>query len=277
MKRLIKSKYMPFMAAAVIAFVATVVRIILSVTSGEVKTGVYGGSKTLLFVLAILYFVAVGALAVYTYIINYNKKACIVLEQNNGTVFTFSAAGFFCLFTGAFLFYSIASKTEFHDGASTLSEFLLLLFSAGAAFFYFIQSSKLSEKWSVNPAYPLLYILPLGWAAIRLFTLFRTYTSKAVFMTEKLQVLALVSICVYILLEARFMRFDEPIKSASYLVCSVIAIAVIPVSALPTFVLSLIFDTTEKLGEPMLCLAELAICECIALRAMNITSGDENA
>ncbi len=264
------SDRLPLKAAGTLATVACSVRIILGVLYQDMSTGEFIGPKYLQYISSALYVVALAALAVFAFVTYKGGFSKAEHIDGNFAVFIFSMAGFFFLFSSAVVAYTVFKNVEFHKGATLVSDIILLVFSLGTAAFFFIEASSKSAKISHHPAYPLLCLFPVGWTAVRLFVMFTTFTARATYATEKLQILSITVLCFYFLYEARLIRAAKPEKLTLYSVITVLTLATVPLSAFPTLLFSLIYDTGAKIGEPLFCLAELALCAVAVLRASDI-------
>ena len=261
-------KFHPLSLALIIAAIACALRCVLTFLYTD-DYGEYSGSKILLYLLVA---VLIAALAYLVYATRKNTKGFAARLGGSAdfvSVFAYACAGFFQVFSLLFMAYALFSGTTFFEGETKLANLLLICASALTAVLCFIKASGKEQIFKRSPFYSLMYIFPIAWPLIRLFVLFVKYSAMAIYATEKLKILSLVMLTVYFLYEARLYYFDKPVPLKTYATASALTVVLVPLSALPSFLKSLFISEGTSIGEPILCLVELAMCAFAAATFAN--------
>lgn len=257
-------KYFPLFLALMLGAVACAVRSALMFLYTD-DYGEYSGSRVLLYLLSAALIAALICLFVVTRM-NTNGYSA---RANSGAgfipVFVYACAGFFQSFSLVFMAYAFIQSRAFFEGDTRISAFLLICASLFTAVLCFIKASGKEAKLKRSPFYSLMYIFPVAWSLVRLFVLFINYSAMAIYTTEKLQILSLVMLTVYFLYEARLYYLQKPLSLSAYATVSAATLVLVPLSALPSFLKSLFISQSANIGEPILCLVELAMCAFAAV------------
>lgn len=252
-------KYFPLALALLLSAIACVLRCILMFLYTD-DYGEYSGSKLLLYALSLL---LIAALIFAVLLIRKNTKGYTVAVSGSAdfaSVFAYASAGFFQVFSLLFMAYALISGATFFEGETRLSNLLLIFASALTAVLCFIKATGKEQALKRSPFYALMYLFPVGWSLIRLFVLFVNYSATAIYTTEKLKMLSLIMLTVYFLYEARLYYFQKPVSLTAHAAVSALTLVLVPLSALPSFLKSLFISEGVNVGEPILCLVELAMC-----------------
>lgn len=272
-------KYFPLFLALILGAVSCFIRCVLMFLYTDTD-GEYTGSKLLLYFLSILLIAAL----VFSVVVSRKSTKGFVARLGDSvdffSVFVYACGGFFQAFSLLFMAYAFIKGTSFFDGDTRLSSLLLIFASLFTAVLCFIKASGKEPSLKKSPFYSLMYLFPVFWALVRLFVLFVNYSAMAIYTAEKLQVLSLVVLTVYFLYEARLYHSQKPLSLGTYSCVSILTVVLVPLSALPSFLRSLFMNESASLGQPILCLVELAMCAFAAASFANTLknrrSTDEN-
>ncbi len=268
-------KYSPLFFALMLGAVACAVRCALMFLYTD-DYGEYSGSRVLLYLLS----AALIAALIYLFVVTRKNTKGYAARANSDAgfapVFIYACAGFFQSFSLVFMAYALIQGTPFFEGDTNFSVFLLICASLFTAAFCFIKASGKEAKLKRSPFYSLMYIFPVAWALVRLFVLFVNYSAMAIYTTEKLQILSLVMLTVYFLYEARLYYMQKPLSLSAYAAVSAFTVVLVPLSALPSFLKSLFISQSANIGEPILCLVELAMCAFAAVGFANALKDRRN-
>ncbi len=267
-------KYSPLLLALLLGAAACAVRCVLMFLYSD-EQGEYSGSRAVLYLLAAVLIAALVLYALWARKRFGKLNTRIFCDGDFASVFVYACVGFFQLFSLAFMAYALVSGSPFFEGDSTAADLLIMLASLFTALLFFIKATGKEKALQRSPFYALLYIFPVGWSLIRLFVLFVEYSTMALYTAQKLQVLSLVVLTVYFLYEARLYYAPRPMKLSTYISVSALTVVLVPLSALPSFLKSLFLNESANLGEPILCLVELAMCAVAAAGLANALKAKE--